>query len=567
MIIPYSTDAPIYHFPWMTIVLIVANVISYFITGGGIHNHGWLLTYGNGLHPLEWVTWNFLHFGPLHLIGNMFFLWSFGIIVEGKLGWWKYLATYMTLGIIGGFITQVAMLWFDRDAMAFVEPNQSQQWFWSDNTLYAQDDAGDFGADDDDPVAPPANPANDNQNQKNPAPAHPGNADAKDFPDAVDDEHPFGAGGASLAIYGLMAIVLIWAPRNEIHCLWMLGFRGGTLEIECLYFCGLYIVLDVITAIIISPNVATTEVLHSIGAITGLIAGTLFVKLDWVDCEKWDLFSIIRGDHSAANRVGDWQNYYAPHISEKRENVEELAEQQNGFADGRKKKKIKPRLKEIDNFEFAFEGMVDDEKISRDEIIVKRSSDFDAHTGDENEDERLNYEDSDEEILEADEVSEEDSDEIRYRPPPPVPDRSSRRRSRRSSKSSAVRRVRSLVYDGRYHDALIEFLEYRSQDPEYRLPQEELRLLSNGLFQDRAAKEAAPLLEEYIRRFPEDSDRQRVKLAVLYVKMLQRPTAALKLLAKVNPRTLADDYREIHQKAARYAQQMVSEGVSDLDSK
>ena len=127
--------------------------------------------------------------------------------------------------------------------------------------------------------------------------------------------------------------------------------------------------------------------------------------------------------------------------------------------------------------------------------------------------------------------------------------------------------MRSLVYDGLYHDALLEFLEYRSQDPEYRLPQEELRLLSNGLFQDRAAKEAAPLLEEYIRRFPEDSDRQRVKLAVLYVKMLQRPTAALKLLAKVNPRSLADDYREIHQKAARYAQQMVSEGVSDLGPK
>ncbi len=33
MIIPYSTDAPIYHFPWMTIVLIVLNCVAIALTG------------------------------------------------------------------------------------------------------------------------------------------------------------------------------------------------------------------------------------------------------------------------------------------------------------------------------------------------------------------------------------------------------------------------------------------------------------------------------------------------------------------------------------------------------
>ncbi|MBM3970315.1 MAG: rhomboid family intramembrane serine protease [Planctomycetes bacterium] len=28
-----------------------------------------------------------LHAGWLHLIGNLIFVWGFGIVVEGKLGW------------------------------------------------------------------------------------------------------------------------------------------------------------------------------------------------------------------------------------------------------------------------------------------------------------------------------------------------------------------------------------------------------------------------------------------------------------------------------------------------
>ena len=44
------------------------------------------LTLGDGLHPIQWLTHNFLHFGIIHLAGNMIFLWAFGIVVEGKLG-------------------------------------------------------------------------------------------------------------------------------------------------------------------------------------------------------------------------------------------------------------------------------------------------------------------------------------------------------------------------------------------------------------------------------------------------------------------------------------------------
>ena len=46
---------------------------------------------GNGLHPLQWLTNNFMHSGFFHLAGNMIFLWTFGLVVEGKLGWWRFL--------------------------------------------------------------------------------------------------------------------------------------------------------------------------------------------------------------------------------------------------------------------------------------------------------------------------------------------------------------------------------------------------------------------------------------------------------------------------------------------
>ena len=35
----------------------------------------------------------------MHLIGNMIFLWAFGIIVEGKLGWWAFTLVYLGIGV------------------------------------------------------------------------------------------------------------------------------------------------------------------------------------------------------------------------------------------------------------------------------------------------------------------------------------------------------------------------------------------------------------------------------------------------------------------------------------
>ena len=112
MFIPYSTDAPIYYWPIATIGLIVANVFIFFaVLFGGIQNpDDWVLVYGVGLTPPQWLLSMFMHADLLHLLGNMIFLWVFGLVVEGKLGWQKFLPCYLAIGILQSVVEQILQL-------------------------------------------------------------------------------------------------------------------------------------------------------------------------------------------------------------------------------------------------------------------------------------------------------------------------------------------------------------------------------------------------------------------------------------------------------------------------
>lgn len=109
MIIPWNTDAPVYHRPWGTIALIAANVAAT-VALSGDDQDAWVLVLGEGLHPVQWVTANFIHRGLGQLIGNMVFLWSFALVVEGKLGGFKFLAIYLGLGTFLCALAQVLTL-------------------------------------------------------------------------------------------------------------------------------------------------------------------------------------------------------------------------------------------------------------------------------------------------------------------------------------------------------------------------------------------------------------------------------------------------------------------------
>lgn len=115
MLFPYNTDAPIYHFPYGTIGLIVANVLLFFATMFGIDSPldfegvKWLCLEFDQINPFQWVSNNFMHGDIVHLVGNMVFLWAFGLVVEGKLGWRRYLMTYLAIGAISSAFTQIVM--------------------------------------------------------------------------------------------------------------------------------------------------------------------------------------------------------------------------------------------------------------------------------------------------------------------------------------------------------------------------------------------------------------------------------------------------------------------------
>jgi membrane associated rhomboid family serine protease len=114
---PYTTNAPIYHLPLATVAMIFINSLVFggMINGSIADPEAWVLTYGQGLHPVQWLTCMFTHGDFGHLAGNMFFLWVFGLVVEGKIGWWKFLLSYLGIGVSHGMCEQLVMLGYSGE--------------------------------------------------------------------------------------------------------------------------------------------------------------------------------------------------------------------------------------------------------------------------------------------------------------------------------------------------------------------------------------------------------------------------------------------------------------------
>jgi membrane associated rhomboid family serine protease len=107
--IPLRDSQPSYSKPFVTIALIVVNVLAFLfeisLDPFSLNN----LTATYGLVPSHFqltalATSMFLHGGWLHLLGNMWFLWIFGDNVEDILGHGKYLVFYLLCGIAAGLV-------------------------------------------------------------------------------------------------------------------------------------------------------------------------------------------------------------------------------------------------------------------------------------------------------------------------------------------------------------------------------------------------------------------------------------------------------------------------------
>ncbi len=280
MLIPYSTDAPIYHYPIATVSLIVLNVICFFafcigLSGsfsGGVEqfedadgnrvqafellqqlqamqaagqdveqievawkpvpssNSNWreelTLHYGRGLRPWQWLTSLFMHSGIGHLIGNMIFLWSFGLLLEGKLGWWLFSAVYLGMGVFQSFAEQTIML------------------FASGGSL-----------------------------------------------------------GASSAIFSLLALVVVFAPLNSFETFLFLGFRVFFFEVPNLAFGALYVAMNIFFFCFGGATFGS-EAIHLMGFLIGLPVGLFMLTRGYVDCEGFDIISHYTNKEGSESQVG-----------------------------------------------------------------------------------------------------------------------------------------------------------------------------------------------------------------------------------------------------------------------
>jgi membrane associated rhomboid family serine protease len=429
IVIPTGTDAPIYHWPYATVALIVLNAVLLLAVPpvaatvrfnekdeviedeAAISNfERYALALGDGrLHPVQWVTHNFLHYGILHLAGNMLFLWAFGIVVEGKLGALKFVLAYLAIGILHGAFVQILL-------------------------------------------------------------RHSGM-----------EQH---AAGASAVVYGLLAVCMVWAPRNELNCIviFLLGFRTLVFHWDLYYTTvALFYIGEQALGLAfwgtLGGKVMITELGHLSGAFWGTVVAIALLKAGLVDCEGWDLFSLWKKRQKLAQ---DWEK----------------------------------RGRRLEREKLALRSSV--------RAKARKSSPRDDR----------------------------DDDDARAGPEEPG--------------GSALQRIRSLIAAGDIPGALAAY--DKTARTRVNWPsQHDLYKLIKSLHAQGAEPDSIRLMRDHCRHYPANSVKMRVKLAQILIRDFQRPVAALRVLDEIPPGSLPSDLEATRARLARKAQQMLDEGVVELE--
>ncbi|MBC7526329.1 MAG: rhomboid family intramembrane serine protease [Chthonomonadaceae bacterium] len=105
LFIPYRAKNPPERFPYVTLGLIIANILIFVFTSEG----GSITLDAVEQYALSWNTFSvvrlfcavFLHANVPHLAFNMLGLWLFGAALEGRLNHFKYMIVYLLSGICG----------------------------------------------------------------------------------------------------------------------------------------------------------------------------------------------------------------------------------------------------------------------------------------------------------------------------------------------------------------------------------------------------------------------------------------------------------------------------------
>lgn len=232
---PYSTDAPIYHWPIATATIILLNIVAFVATFLQVYTGNlepeqieWLALTFDQINPLQWLTHSFLHMNPIDLIINMLFLWSFGMVIEGKVGGLWFTVIYFGTHLICGALAQSIFF-----SLSFLVPELGE--------LYAI--------------------------------------------------------GSNNAIFALLAMALIWAPENEMSCVFLvivprLGRMGGGLvtEFKISTLATAYLFIQMILFFFLGPLIWQAG-FHLLSMLMGAVLALVMVRLNWVDCEDWDIIA------------------------------------------------------------------------------------------------------------------------------------------------------------------------------------------------------------------------------------------------------------------------------------
>lgn len=102
MLIPLTTESPLRRTPYANYALIAINILVF--AAQTAHPHLVDLLRLNPQLPVWWqfLTYQFLHAGFMHIIGNMIFLYVFGNNINDKMGNALYVTFYLLGGVAAG---------------------------------------------------------------------------------------------------------------------------------------------------------------------------------------------------------------------------------------------------------------------------------------------------------------------------------------------------------------------------------------------------------------------------------------------------------------------------------
>jgi len=126
--IPIATDRVVRRIPWVTAILLMANVLCFLAARCALDSLGTLAIdpfdkFGlipRHAVPFNFISYLFMHENVSHLLWNMGFLWLFGPSVEDAIGSLYFAGLYLGGGIAAGLLnTSTVMLFATNQAVAY----------------------------------------------------------------------------------------------------------------------------------------------------------------------------------------------------------------------------------------------------------------------------------------------------------------------------------------------------------------------------------------------------------------------------------------------------------------